>query len=162
MPSFVKEMERTAATVSSDEARWVRREFSDDMAGLESLGKATQVIEMVQSLQEARVNVSAGILGYLHGVSVLTRQGSWTRWSEWHQHLNAFLQASKRRNELQSYLERSAELHRSGLLWEAPAAVWVYRGGTLALDVDAEGSPVIVGKGGTLVCLSKGDRKAHV
>lgn len=157
VPSFVKEMEKTAATVSSDEARWVRREFSDDMAGLESLGKASQVIEMVQSLQQARVNVSAGILGYLHGVSVLTRQGSWTRWGEWHHHLHTFLQASKRRNELQSYLERSAELHRSGLLWEAPSAVWVYRGGTLALDVDAEGSPVIVGKGGTLVCLSKGD-----
>lgn len=157
LASFLKDFESEAATISSKEARWVRKEFSEDLAAAQTLGHHTAIVEMVEALKAFRVNTSGGLLGYAHGVSVLIRSGDWSRLAAWHGHIEAHLDSPKRRTDLQNYLATSAAFHASGLLHDVPAATWYYRGGSTTLILTSEGSPLVECTGGVLVCLSKGD-----
>ena len=72
VPAFLKDMERKAAEVDSDMAKWVRRDFSyafeDDAVGE---ARRQQLIAVVRFLEENRTKFSVAVMGYLKGAKVL-------------------------------------------------------------------------------------------
>ena len=100
---------------------------------------------------------STGILGYFRGARVVLERQDWKTWQDWHAHLAYFQSRPKERKACESYLSLSEQLFQEGMLFSSSAATWLVRQGDLVLRIDASGKPAIECKGGTLVCLSKGD-----
>ncbi|MEC7693768.1 MAG: hypothetical protein VX446_05215, partial [Bacteroidota bacterium] len=157
-PAFLKEMERKASDVGSGEAKWIRRDFSyafeEDAVGEE---RRQEFIRMVRFLETNRMKFSTGILGYFRGARVVLARQDWKTWEDWHGQLAYFQSRPKERKACESYLSLSEQLFQEGMLFSSSAASWLVRQGDLVLRLDASGEPVIECKGGTLVCLSKGD-----
>ena len=155
---FLKDIEKKAAEVDSKEAKWVRREFSSILKQ-ESVGedRRQQVMEVARSLETNRIKFSTGVMGYLHGASVLLRQSDWKTWTDWHAHVGYFLAHPKDRRECEAYLAISEDLLVHGKLFASTAATWHFRDGQISLTQGAKGEPVMSCSQGVLVCLSKGD-----
>jgi len=156
--SFLKDMERKASEVGSDQARWVRRDFSSNLEK-EVAGEARrqQVVRVVRALESNRTRFSQAVMGYLRGANVLLEREDWSQWNAWHGQIDYFLTNPKERKESEAFLALSEGLFTQGLLFESTAATWLFRGGEKVLTTNESGEPVIECTGGTLVCLSKGD-----
>jgi hypothetical protein len=158
VPAFLKDMERKAAEVGSDEARWVRRDFSysleEDGVGEE---RRQQVIRVVRALEGNRTRFSEAVLGYLRGARVLLEREDWERWNAWHRQIDYFTENPQERKESEAFLSLSQALFNQGMLFESTAATWLFRGGEIGLAVGPSGEPTFECESGTLVCLSKGD-----
>ena len=155
--AFLKEMERKASDVGSGEAKWIRRDFSyafeEDAVGEE---RRQEFMQMVRFLETNRVKFSTGILGYFRGARVVLERQDWKTWEDWHGQLAYFQSRPKERKACESYLSLS-EKFQQGMLFSSSAATWLVRQGDLVLRSMRRASPLIECKGGTLVCLSKGD-----
>ncbi|MGB2423403.1 MAG: hypothetical protein ACPH97_01635, partial [Flavobacteriales bacterium] len=103
--SFLKDMERKASELGSDEARWVRRDFSSNLEK-EVAGEARrqQVIRVVRALESNRTRFSQAVMGYLRGANVLLEQEDWSRWNAWHAQIDFFLTNPKERKESEAFL----------------------------------------------------------
>lgn len=156
--TFLKDMERKAAEVNSDEAKWVRRNFSkafeDEAVGED---RRQQLMATVRSLEANRAKFSVAVLGYLKGSRVLLNRRDWSKWEGWHNQLGYFLDNPKDRQECESFLSTSEGLFSQGLLFQSTAATWLMRGAQMTLLTNSQGQPVLDFSNGTLVCLSKGD-----
>jgi hypothetical protein len=155
--AFLKDMERKAS-VNSDDAKWVRRDFSyafeDEAVGED---RRQQLIQVVRALEENRTKFSVAVLGYMRGARILLHRKDWKSWADWHKQIDYFLTHPKERKESEAFLELSEGLFSQGLLYQSTSATWYFRGGQMGLGADAQGAPVWDCSGGTLVCLSKGD-----
>ena len=158
VPAFLKDMERKAAEVDSDLAKWVRRDFSyafeDDAVGE---ARRQQLIAVVRFLEENRTKFSVAVMGYLKGAKVLLAQKDWNNWADWHRQIDHFISHPKERKASESFLAQSQGLFSQGLLLQSNAATWFMRTGSMQLAVNGEGEPVVHCTDGMMVCLSKGD-----
>ena len=156
--AFLKDMERKAAEVDSDMAKWVRRDFSyafeDQAVGEE---RRQQLIAVVRFLEGNRTKFSRAVLGYLKGAKVLLSQKDWTTWNDWHRQIDHFVSHPKERKASESFLAHAHGLFSNGLLFKSNAATWFMRTGSIQLAVDDAGEPLVNCENGMLVCLSKGD-----
>ncbi|MDA0939538.1 MAG: hypothetical protein O2990_00915 [Bacteroidetes bacterium] len=156
--AFLKDMERKASEVNSDDAKWVRRDFSyafeDEAVGED---RRQQLIQVVRALEENRTKFSVAVLGYMRGARILLQRKDWKAWADWHTQIDYFLTHPKERKESESFLELAEGLFSQGLLYQSTSATWYFRGGQIGLGTDAQGMPVWDCSMGTLVCLSKGD-----
>lgn len=156
--AFLKDMERKASEVNSDDAKWVRRDFSYAFeADVVGEARRQELISVVRALEENRTKFSIAVLGYLKGARVLLNRGDWKAWADWHRQIDYFLTNPKERKESESFLSISEGLFSQGLLFESTAATWYFREGQISLQTSPEGQPWIDCEAGTLVCLSKGD-----
>ena len=156
--AFLKDMERKAAEVDSDMAKWVRRDFSyafeDQAVGEE---RRQQLIAVVRFLEGNRTKFSLAVLGYLKGAKVLLSQKDWSTWNDWHRQIDHFVSHPKERKASESFLAHAHGLFSNGLLFKSNAATWFMRTGSIQLAVDDAGEPLVNCENGMLVCLSKGD-----
>ena len=155
---FLNDMETLMGSVGSKEARWFKKKFRPAFEH-KSVPKDVrdQAIAQAYALQDAKVNNSQGMAGYLRATCVLLKGNRWEDWSGWQAHLDHYLSQGVKRKDLQTYLRNSPGLFTGGLLFQAPAATWHFRGGTVSLGMGSDGDPVIQCVDGDLVCLAKKD-----
>ena len=95
-------MERKASSISSDEAKWVRREFSyafnDESVSEES---RKEVIRVVRELEAQGMSFRVAIMGYLKGAKVLLHRNDWQTFSSWQEQIDFLGTQPKAKKEFQ-------------------------------------------------------------